>query len=220
MEKEIILLKEGGEGYYEEKRSRFLAAAYPVTEEAEALSYLEAARKKYWDARHNCYAFVIGDNNELTRCSDDGEPSGTAGKPILEVILGKGLHNCLIIVTRYFGGTLLGTGGLARAYQKAAAKAAANSVFVKKIKGSHIRITADYNSAGRIQYAAGKNNYIIEEIQYGAQVMLTLSVPAEHTRTAVKTVTELTAGRAEIELEENCDIFMELQDGGKGQASE
>lgn len=214
MEKEIILLKEGGEGYYEEKKSRFLAAAYPVTEEAEALSYLEAARKKYWDARHNCYAFVIGDNNELTRCSDDGEPSGTAGKPILEVILGKGLHNCLIIVTRYFGGTLLGTGGLVRAYQKAAAEAIANSVPVKKIKGSHIRITTDYNSAGRIQYAAGKNNYIIEDIQYGAQVMITLSVPGEHTRTAVKTVTELTAGRAVIELEENCDIFHSMTGNG------
>ena len=117
--KDFIVVKEGAEGIYEEKKSRFIAKVYKTDNESEAGSYIEEARKKYWDARHNCYAYVIGNNNEITRCSDDGEPSGTAGKPILEVITRMGVHNCLIIVTRYFGGTLLGTGGLVRAYTDA-----------------------------------------------------------------------------------------------------
>lgn len=100
MAESIIFLKEGGDGYYEEKKSRFLAAAYRIGSEEEAAGYIEAAKKKYWDARHNCYAYVLGDNNELMRFSDDGEPSGTAGKPILEVLTGRGVHNCLIVVTR------------------------------------------------------------------------------------------------------------------------
>ena len=90
----LITVRNGGEGCYEEKKSRFLAAVYSVESDEQAASYIEAARRKYWDARHNCYAFVIGNNNETTRCSDDGEPSGTAGKPILEVITRAGIHNC------------------------------------------------------------------------------------------------------------------------------
>ena len=119
MAEPYAILTETGYGYYEEKRSRFPAAAYPVRTEEEALSLIAAEKKKTYDARHHCFAYVIGPNRELVRFSDDGEPSGTAGKPILEVLLGRDIHDALIIVTRYFGGTLLGTGGLVRAYTAA-----------------------------------------------------------------------------------------------------
>ena len=110
---------EGGTGEIVEKKSRFIATVRPVKNEEEALAFLEEMRKKYWDARHNCYAYSIGKNREFTRCSDDGEPSGTAGRPMLDVILGEDIYNVAVVVTRYFGGVLLGTGGLVRAYSKA-----------------------------------------------------------------------------------------------------
>ena len=109
----------GGTAEIVEKKSRFIANVFPVTTEEEALEILEKIRKQYWDARHNCWAYVIGADHVSARCSDDGEPSQTAGKPMLDVIMGQELHNVLVIVTRYFGGTLRGTGGLVRAYSKA-----------------------------------------------------------------------------------------------------
>ena len=112
-----ILLK-GGEGEIVEKKSRFIATLFPVHSEEEAAAFIESMKKKYWDARHNCSAFVLGERAQVTRCSDDGEPSGTAGKPMLEVLLGAEVRNAAVVVTRYFGGTLLGTGGLGRAYRQ------------------------------------------------------------------------------------------------------
>ena len=118
---------EGGTGEIVEKKSRFIATVRPVKNEEEALAFLEEMRKKYWDARHNCYAYSIGKNREFTRCSDDGEPSGTAGRPMLDVILGEDIYNVAVVVTRYFGGVLLGTGGLVRAYSKAVQEGLARS---------------------------------------------------------------------------------------------
>ena len=110
---------EGGVGELVEKKSRFIATVTPVTSEEEALRFIEQTKKKYWDARHNCTAFTIGSRHQLTRCSDDGEPAGTAGRPMLDVLLKEDIHNVAVVVTRYFGGTLLGTGGLVRAYSGA-----------------------------------------------------------------------------------------------------
>ena len=120
MAEEYKIIYQGGEGEIVEKKSRFIASCIPVKSEEEALGFIESVRKKYWDARHHCYAYVLGERNELMRCSDDGEPQGTAGKPMLDVLLGAGVHDALVIVTRYFGGVLLGTGGLVRAYSGAA----------------------------------------------------------------------------------------------------
>ena len=108
----------GGIGDIEEKKSRFIASVEPVNSEEEAVSFFNKKKKEYWDARHNCTAFTIGEKHENTRCNDDGEPSGTAGRPMLDVLLREDVHNVAVVVTRYFGGTLLGTGGLVRAYQK------------------------------------------------------------------------------------------------------
>ena len=209
MDKGIILVKEGGDGYYEEKKSKFLAAVYPVSTEEEVAAYIEAARKKYWDARHNCYAYVIGNNNELTRCSDDGEPSGTAGKPILEVIMGRKLHNCLMIVTRYFGGTLLGTGGLVRAYQKAASDALDNSRLVQRITGNRISATTTYSYAGKLQYCAEKKGYRLDDIVYGADARLIFSVPSEAAKKLIEDITDITSGTAVIDEEKNVEIYIE-----------
>ena len=118
MDKYITLIK-GAEAEIVEKKSRFIAQVEVVSSEEEAYAFIEKIKKKHYDARHNCFAFSIGDEMPLLRFSDDGEPQGTAGKPILEVINGSEIHNICVVVTRYFGGTLLGTGGLVRAYTEA-----------------------------------------------------------------------------------------------------
>lgn len=116
MKERYKIVYQGGEGEIVEKKSRFIAEIRPVESEEEATAFIAEVKKKYWDARHHCSAFTIGENNEVARCSDDGEPAQTAGRPMLDVLLGRELHNVCAVVTRYFGGTLLGTGGLVRAY--------------------------------------------------------------------------------------------------------
>lgn len=206
---EIIIAKQGGEGLYEEKKSRFIAKLYPINNEEEAAAYLEAARKKYWDARHNCYAYVIGDNNDITRCSDDGEPSGTAGRPILEVILGEKIHNCMIIVTRYFGGTLLGTGGLVRAYTKSAKDACADSVLVIRTEGIRYLIETDYSLIGKIQYIAAAEEVNIEDTEYGDKVIFKISVRKDHAEAFCKRIIEDTNAKALITEDEK--VIMEYK---------
>ena len=165
-----------GTGEVVEKKSRFIADVYDLTDEEQALHYINETKKKYWDARHHCYAYVIGEKNEIKRFSDDGEPSGTAGKPILEVIDRSGVCNCLIIVTRYFGGTLLGTGGLIRAYT-AAAKAGLDNAGVMEVRrGVTARIDADYNSLGKLQYICVDEGAVIRNIDYSENVQLELLI--------------------------------------------
>ena len=123
----------GGEAEIIEKKSRFIATVKPVKSEEEAIAFIETLKKKYWNATHNCFAYVIGEHFQVQRCSDDGEPSGTAGKPMLDVLLGEEIHDVAVVVTRYFGGTLLGTGGLVRAYQSSTkAGLEASKVITKK----------------------------------------------------------------------------------------
>ena len=155
-------------------------------------------KKKYWDARHNCYAYVLGERGELVRFSDDGEPSGTAGKPILEVLLGMEVRNLVVVVTRYFGGTLLGTGGLVRAYTQAAQAGMAASVIRTMRYGALLFITTDYNGIGRIQYLLGMRKIMIEEPEYTDVVTLKVKVPYEEEEALRKEITEATAGKARI----------------------
>ena len=168
---------EGGTGEIVEKKSRFIATVRPVKNEEEALAFLEEMRKKYWDARHNCYAYSIGKNREFTRCSDDGEPSGTAGRPMLDVILGEDIYNVAVVVTRYFGGVLLVTGGLVRAYSKAVQEGLAGSLVIEKKKGISLKVTTDYTGIGKIQYIAGERQIPILDSEYTDKVVLKLLVP-------------------------------------------
>ena len=183
---------EGGTDEIVEKKSRFIAQVFPVETEEEVATILEQMKKKYWDARHNCYAFVLGEASQISRCSDDGEPSGTAGRPILEVINGKELTNILIVVTRYFGGTLLGTGGLVRAYSQSAQAGIMASKVIRKEVGYRVSIDTDYNGIGKLQYVAMQNNIAILDTQYTDKVQMILLVPIEQTESLLKEVTEAT----------------------------
>ena len=153
MEEKYKILYQGGQGELTEKKSRFIATTRPVETEEEAAAFVEEMKKKYWDARHNCYAYVIGDRGQTARCSDDGEPAQTAGRPILDVLLGAGVRNACVVVTRYFGGVLLGTGGLVRAYSGAAQEGLKASTVVEKCLGRKLLITTDYNGIGKLQRA-------------------------------------------------------------------
>ena len=190
---------QGGQGEIIEKKSRFLADVAAVKSEEEVSVFLEGIRKKYWDAGHHCSAFVLGELNEISRCSDDGEPSGTAGRPILDVLIGSGVRNACVVVTRYFGGVLLGTGGLVRAYGRAAREGLDASILLDKIPGEKLSLTCDYNSIGKIQYIAGNAGYSALESVYGADVCLTYLIPAEESERFRKAVTEATGGRTRIE---------------------
>lgn len=193
----------GGMGEIEEKKSRFIAHVSPAQTEEEALAFIEAKKKQYWDARHNCYAYVLGDKAQLVRFSDDGEPSGTAGKPILEVLLGMEMRNLVVVVTRYFGGTLLGTGGLVRAYTQAAQAGMAASVTGTMKYGILLEITTDYNGIGRIQYIMGQKKIAIEEPEYTDVVTLKVKIPYEEEEALRKEITEATAGKAQIEKKDS-----------------
>ena len=188
-----------GTGEIVEKKSRFIANVYNIEDEQQVSSYINANKKQYWDARHNCYAFVLGDNNQVQRCSDDGEPTGTAGKPILEVLIGSEIHNCLIIITRYFGGTLLGTGGLVRAYGQAAKIGLENSVILEKKFGNVIKIVTDYNGLGKVQYIAGQMNLDILEIEYSEIVIIKIVVIFDKISEFEIKITEAFAGKITME---------------------
>lgn len=204
MEKELVflpykMLQKGGSGEIIEKKSRFIATLAPVESEEEAAAFIESMKKKYWDARHNCSAFVLGERAQITRCSDDGEPAGTAGKPMLEVLLGMEVRNAAVVVTRYFGGVLLGTGGLVRAYTQAVqAGLEACSVAVMHY-GVELRLVTDYNGIGRIQYILGQRGLEIKEPEYTDIVTMKLIVPYEDCQGLCKELTEATAGRVKIE---------------------
>lgn len=189
---------EGGIGEIVEKKSRFIAQVFPVKTEEEAVELIGQVKKEYWDARHNCYAFVLGAGGEITRCSDDGEPSGTAGRPILEVLTGRELTNILVVVTRYFGGTLLGTGGLVRAYSEAAKEGLKNSRLIKKQVGRRLDVYTDYNGLGKLQYVAANLSLAILDTVYTEEVVLKLLVPEELREKAEKEITEATAGKAKL----------------------
>lgn len=192
-----VLLKEA-EGEIEEKKSRFICFLRPVHTEREALEFIEATKKKYWDARHNCSAFVLGSRQEVTRCSDDGEPGGTAGRPMLEVLLGEGLCDVAAVVTRYFGGTLLGTGGLVRAYSGAVKEALSGAQTGMMRCGVRLQIGADYNSVGKIQYILGKRG-TMPEAEYGESVCFRTTVKIGEAEALKKEITEATNGKAVIE---------------------
>ena len=180
------------------KRSEFLAYSFPIENEADATEKLAAIRKKHYDARHVCYAFVSDEKGNVARFSDDGEPSGTAGKPILDVIKKNGLKKSLIAVVRYFGGILLGAGGLTRAYSDSAAGVVKKAGTVGYVRKTLLRLNADYSTYKKIS-AAIKNVGEIVSVEYGSDVSATIACGDE--KKAVAMLTEMTLGAAKIENE-------------------
>lgn len=194
-----LYVYKGGQGEITEKKSRFIATVRPVESEDEAVSFINETKKKYWDARHNCSAFVIGKRQELTRCSDDGEPAGTAGRPMLDVLLKENIHNAAIVVTRYFGGVLLGTGGLVRAYQQATKAGLSASEIIEKKDGAVLFIRTDYTGIGRLQYLFAQEKITVMDTAYEADVLVKAVIPKNDKKRIEKTIIEQTNGTAKLE---------------------
>ena len=184
---------------YVVEKSRFITTVYPCKTEEDAQTFISRINKEFWDARHNCYVYYVGMNREATLCSDDGEPSGTAGRPMLDVLLGAGIYNAAIVVTRYFGGVLLGTGGLVRAYSGAVQAGLAASTVIEKHHGISLQVTTDYTGIGKIQYIAGERSLPILDSEYTDKVVLKLLVPDDQVEEVKKAITEGTNGRAGLE---------------------
>lgn len=192
------IVYKGGSGELTEKKSRFIADIRPAVSEEEALAFVEEVRKRYWDARHHCFAYIIGERGQTARCSDDGEPSQTAGKPMMDVLAGEELHDVCAVVTRYFGGTLLGTGGLVRAYSGAVKEGLKECVIVEKKLAARLEVTTDYNGSGKIQYIAAQAGIDTLDAQYTDKVVFTFLVPVAREGRFRAQITEGTNGRAVI----------------------
>lgn len=207
----VRYLKEGGQGEIVEKKSHFIATLCPVTTEEEAREFIECTKKRYWDARHNCSAFVIGDGAELTRANDDGEPPHTAGRPMLDALMSAGVRNVCVVVTRYFGGILLGTGGLARAYRDAVTEGLKNCRIAEKKTGVPVEIVTDYNGIGKLLFLTGSKSYPVLSADYTDTVTAVVLLPPEETERFLSDVNDLTAGKAQCTLKD--PVSYSLSDG-------
>lgn len=196
---EYLAIIEPGQGEIIEKKSRFIGYAEAVATEEEAAAFIERIKKKHYDARHNCYAYSIGTGPQpVLRFSDDGEPQGTAGKPILEVIQGSKIRNICIVVTRYFGGTLLGTGGLVRAYTDAAKAGITAGVIKKKRQLIEAELSMDYTELGKLQYLIANTDAEIMDTLYTDRVLLKVRVYAPIFDSFAKQVAEATGARVSV----------------------
>lgn len=199
MKEQYQTIQNTGTSLVTEKKSKFIGIAVPVSNEQEALAVIAEEKRRYRDARHHCSAFCVGIEQPLERANDDGEPSGTAGKPMLEVITGHHLCNVVIVVTRYFGGTLLGTGGLVRAYTKAAAEAVEAAEIVTMGLGRRFRAGCDYSTAGKIQYLLGTEEISILNTDYTDKVTFEFLVPEAGCQKIKKKLTDLSGGTVVME---------------------
>ena len=170
---------QSGYGEIVEKKSRFIANIQPVSTEEEALQFIGKMKKQYYDARHNCYAYIIGRNEEIKRSSDDGEPSGTAGRPMLNILEKEGIYNTAVVVTRYFGGILLGTGGLVRAYQEAVQEGLKHTPLVERQAGVKLLMQLPYTLLGKVQYVCAGMELPIVDVVYGEHIDMTVLTPIE-----------------------------------------
>ena len=178
-----------------EKKSKFISHVKPVDNEEDALKYLAEMRSKYSDAKHNVYAYVIDENN-IFRYSDDGEPSGTAGMPVLDTIRKEGLVDVIVVVTRYFGGTLLGTGGLVHAYSSSAKQGILASKPVEMNLSDIVSVTVDYSLVGKMQHKIASDGYTLEDTLFESEVTFIVSSPIERTQKLIDDIIEFTNGSA------------------------
>ena len=185
-----------------EKKSRFIANIAAVSSEEEAIEFIEKIKKKYYDARHNCYAYIIGDKGDKKKCSDDGEPQSSAGMPMMEVLENQGYFDIVVVVTRYFGGTLLGVGGLIRAYQGALIEGLNASVSGEIHEGFRAKYRFGYDFYGKIKYIAESENIVIEDTLFDETVTISLIFnDSESERLQKKLVEETNANIERLLLE-------------------
>ena len=193
-------VKDTGTGEYEEKKSRFIATLCHVETEEAAICFINDMKKKYWDARHNCSAYIIGADMTIQRCSDDGEPSRTAGVPMLDILKNYGLTDVVCVVTRYFGGVLLGTGGLVRAYQQATIEGINGSTVLSRALLNKVRISTDYSGYGKLQYLLGQEGIEIISSDFAENVAVSFYCDDIQYGAVSKKMTEATSGKCEIEI--------------------
>ncbi|SHJ07906.1 YigZ family protein [Lutispora thermophila] len=213
MEKSYKMIKQYAEASFVERKSRFISYAMPITTEEEAIQILNTIRKKHYDATHNCYAYILGENAEVQRSSDDGEPSGTAGVPILEILRKESLTNTIVIVTRYFGGILLGAGGLIRAYAEGAKMAVSAAGIIEVKKFSFFSVHIDYSYLGKIQHEAMKREYIILDTNYTDMVQITFLIPPDLKDALTEDINNWTNGNVLIEHLKDDMVKVDLDTG-------
>lgn len=198
-----ITVKGYGTAEIVEKKSRFIANVKPVVSEEEAIEFVDEIKKRYYDARHNCYAYQIGDRNQIQRYSDDGEPGGTAGMPILDVLRGRNIKNSIVVVTRYFGGTLLGTGGLVRAYSSAAKAGLINTGLIERIPHMRLKFTVDYTLSGKVQYEIINGGHISEDTVYTDKVEFIVLCEIDRECELTENIVNITGNKVVISKEDN-----------------
>ena len=186
------------ESEFVEKRSRFISHIWPVESEEQAQQYIKEMKTRYYDARHNCWCYRIG--HAIARYSDDGEPQGTAGQPMLKVLEREEVTNACCVVTRYFGGILLGAGGLTRAYSKGAKDALIASGIAVMGAWARVKVPCTYPLFQRVKLEIESANGVVDDVQYGADVVLAVSLPAEQTEGLQRRLTELSAGGIAVEV--------------------
>ncbi|MBR2406624.1 MAG: YigZ family protein [Clostridia bacterium] len=202
-DRSYLTIRTGAEAEYVDRRSRFIAAIEPVADEEAALAFIAARKKKYWDARHNVHAYVL--RNGISRFSDDGEPQGTAGLPMLETLQKRGLTDCVVVVTRYFGGILLGTGGLVRAYSQSTSLAI-DAAGVGECRPCAVgEIACDYAQYGRVAPLVSEFGGRVTDTAFAEGVTLQVLLPLDRVGGFVHELTELSAGT--LKFQQNDEIF-------------
>ena len=196
--KKFITIKEDSYDEFVEKKSTFITHLVRVTSEEEAREFIQKMKKKHYDATHVCSCYVVGDNNEITRANDDGEPSGTAGAPMLDVLVKNEIKNVCATVIRYFGGTKLGTGGLVRAYGGGVINALKNATLVERKDALEIRLELDYSLNGKIEYDIEKTNFIVNNLEYTDKIIYTIYVMEEDYDSFQSWIANLTNGQFKI----------------------
>ena len=196
--KKFITIKENSYDEFVEKKSTFITHLVRVTSEEEAREFIQKMKKKHYDATHVCSCYVVGDNNEITRANDDGEPSGTAGAPMLDVLVKNEIKNVCATVIRYFGGTKLGTGGLVRAYGGGVINALKNAALVERKDALEIRLELDYSLNGKIEYEIEKTNFIVNNLEYTDKIIYTIYVMEEDYESFQSWIANLTNGQFKI----------------------
>ncbi len=192
-------------------KSKFIGYAMPINSEQQALDFIEKIKKKHWNATHNVPVYLLGEKNEIQRYSDDGEPSGTAGIPILEMLKKEEIKNVVIVVTRYYGGIKLGTGGLVRAYTNAAKLAINEAKVVERVVNELFLIRIDYTLHGKVQNELVNGEYIIKETTYDDKVNIFVYCREELSNKFVSRITDVSNGKAAIE--EKDTVYLTIYDG-------
>ena len=198
MAKNFITIKEDSYDEFVEKKSTFITHLIRINSEEEARDFIQKMKKKHYDATHVCSCYVVGDNNEITRANDDGEPSGTAGAPMLDVLVKNNIKNICATVIRYYGGTKLGTGGLVRAYGGGVINALKNATLVERKDAFEIKLEIDYSLNGKIEYEIDKTNFIVNNIDYTDKLIYIIYVMQEDYSNFETWIANLTNGQFKI----------------------